>query len=106
MRTYTKPTTLENTEDLLTFAGKHNCPIFTKEGTLNDFHIVYNTCRIKVNNIRPRKYIILYYKFQNAWSNTLWQTHTDDLRLVIQFARQYGYENIKELKKELCNVKR
>lgn len=106
MKNYTKLTNLENTEGLLTFAEKHNCPIFTKEGTLNDFHIIYNTGRIKVNHIRPRKYIILYYKFQNCWSNTLWQTYTDNLKLIIQFATQYGYENIKELKKELCDVKR
>lgn len=66
MRTYTKPTSLENTEGLLTFAGKHNYPIFTKEGTSNDFHIIYSKNTIKINNIRPRKYIILYYKFQNA----------------------------------------
>lgn len=99
MRAYTKSTNLENTEGLLTFAGKHNCPIITEEGTLNDFHIIYNTARIKVNNIRPRKYIILYYKFQNAWSNTLWETHTDDFHLVKQFAKQYGCKNKEKLEK-------
>lgn len=97
MKTYTTPTNLKNTENLLRFAAENNCPIITQKGTLNDFHIIYNTAGIEVNNIRPRKYIILYYKFQNSWNNNLWQTHTDDFNLVKQFAKQYSYENKEKL---------
>lgn len=97
MKTYTTSTTLKRTEKLLQFAANHNCPIITEEGALNDFHIVYNIARIKVNNIRPRNHIICFYKYQNEYSNTLWQTHTDDFNLVKQFANQYNCKDLEEI---------
>ena len=95
MKTHTKLTNLESTKKLIEFAEKNGCAIFTQEGTLNDFHIIVNTARIKVNNIKPRKYIICHYKFETSWSNTLWTTFTDDIHLVNQMAKHYGMNNFK-----------
>lgn len=97
MRTYTKQTNLDNTERLLQFAVNNNCEVITEEGRLNDFHIIFNTANIAVNKIMPRKYIICFYKFQNMYSNTLWQTHTDDINLVKKMAKDYRYKYYKDL---------
>lgn len=92
MKSYTKATTLKGVEKLLNFASEHNCEIFTAEGALNDFHIIKNTCNIKVGNIRPRKYIVCYYTYRNCYSNDLYMLFTDDIVKVNTMAAYYGLD--------------
>lgn len=90
MRDYTYQTDLDNLERLIKFATDKNFDIFTAEGTLNDFHIIYANQKIKVNNIFPRKYIICYYEFDTHWSNKLYVKLTDKFETVLKMAKSYG----------------
>lgn len=90
MRDYTYRTDLGNLETLLNFARNKNFDIFTEEGSLNDFHVIYSNQKIKVDNIFPRKYIICYYVFETHWSNKLYVKFTDKFETVIKMAKNYG----------------
>lgn len=89
MRDYTKQTNLDSTEKIVAFAVDNGYDVVTGEGTLNDLHIIVNAKSLRLNKARPRKFIILYPKFETMYSNTLWITMTDKVDLAKKFAEDY-----------------
>lgn len=92
MKDYNSQINLKRTNDIINFAIENNFAVYTKEGGLNDFCIIDSEKYIKINNVRPRKFIILYYKFLNGWENTLHLKYTDNLNTAIEYAKNYECE--------------
>lgn len=76
---------LSDVDTILNFASENDIAFDTYEGVLNDTHIVYADKNIKIGRAKPRDYIVCYYKFQNANSNTLHILQTDNLASVESF---------------------
>lgn len=92
MKDYKRQVTLNQIEQLIKFAENNNYKIIEKQGTLNDFYVILSKTDnggIKINNIKPRKYTVVYYEFETAWSNKLYMLHTDNLDKVIELSEKY-----------------
>lgn len=89
MRDYTKQTNLSSIENIVTFAVNKGYDVITGEGSLNDLHIIVNANDLGLNKALPRRFIIIYPKFETMYSNTLWITMTDKIDLAKKFAEDY-----------------
>lgn len=88
---YKTETTLESTENILSYATNNNFQVITLEGCLNDFSIIKADKQIKINRLTPRKYIILFYEYCNSWGNNLFLLLTNDDNTALTYAKKYGY---------------
>lgn len=96
MKDYKRQVTLNQIEQLIKFATNNNYKIIEKQGTLNDFYVIFSKTEkgntetgIKINNIKPRKYTVIYYEFETTQSNKLYMLHTDNLNKVIELSEKY-----------------
>lgn len=100
MKDYKRQVTLNQVDQLVKFAINHNYKIIEEQGTLNDFYVIFSKnineeihgkteTGIKINNIKPRKYIVIYYEFETSWSNKLYMLHTDNLEKVIELSEKF-----------------
>lgn len=96
MKDYKRQVTLNQIEQLIKFATNNNYKIIEKQGTLNDFYVIFSKAEngntetgIKINNIKPRKYTVIYYEFETTQSNKLYMLHTDNLDKVIELSEKY-----------------
>lgn len=92
MRTYKTEGDLASVNKLLELAEKLNCPIDSFEGSLLDNYIIYNTEKIKIGNVKGRKYIILAERYLNSWSSTTDVIMTDSIYTVNEYERMFNKE--------------
>ena len=85
---------LSTVEKFVDYAAQEDYDIFTQEGSLNDFHIIYADKKFSGKNIKPRRYIIFYYEYKNTQSNRLYCLFTDNFQKVKSYANDVGLENI------------
>ena len=86
MKNYTKEVTFKSYELILDTAIEMGLEVEQFEGTLNDTYIIYNeNLDLKLRGIKARKYIVLYPKFLNSWSNSFHILLTDNLKELEKF---------------------
>ena len=83
---------LDTTETLVEKALERGLECCQAEGALNDYYIIYNDRTLTFKGVKARKYILLYPKFLNEWSNSLCATFTDNFEKVSDFYESFGFE--------------
>lgn len=92
MKDYTTKTNLKSIDNIVNYALEKKCLVVEEMGVLNDFYIIKNSANIRLNDIKPREYIICYYKYKNSCANDLYITVTDSIECVKRYAEKYGCE--------------
>jgi hypothetical protein len=88
MKDYEKQITYESLKKFVNYSVENDYQVDVIEGVLNDTFIIFNTDRkLSIKGIKARKYIVLYPKFYNAWSNTFHVLMTDDDSKVDEFLK-------------------
>lgn len=78
MKDYKAQITYESLNNILDYATEREYDIEVEEGVLNDTYVIFVNKGMTVGKAKPRKYIVLYPKFANEWSNTFHILMTDD----------------------------
>lgn len=89
MRNYERQISYETLNNFVDYAVENGYEMQQFEGTLNDTYIIYAGKEFGIKGVKKRDYIILYPKFQNAWSNTFHILLTDDETKVWEFEKQF-----------------
>ena len=92
LRDYNCNVNLETTETLVEKAIESGLECYQAQGGLNDYYIIYNYRTLTFKGVKARKYILLYPKYLNEWSNSLHATFTDNFEKVRDFFEDYGFE--------------
>jgi hypothetical protein len=88
MKDYERQVTYESLKNFVNHAIEKDYQVDVIEGVLNDTFIIFNPDRkLSIKGVKARKYIVLYPKFYNAWSNTFHILMTDDDNKVDEFLK-------------------
>lgn len=92
LRDYNREVNLETTEALVAEAINEELECYQAQGGLNDSYIIFNNRTLTFKGVKARKYILLYPRYLNEWSNSLHVTFTDNFEKVKNFFENYGFE--------------
>lgn len=92
---------LDTQRKILDLAYKKNVWVSYHEGNLNDDYMFINDGIRIGNHMKARKYIIMYSKHLNEWSDDLRLIMTDDGKLFEQWSNQFNQWEEEDLKERV-----
>lgn len=79
-------------ERFITLAKREKYEIYQGENSLDNFYIIISDKKLTFANVKGRKYVILYTKYEKElgeWRDVQYCKLTDSLKTVKKFAEQY-----------------